>query len=681
VTPAQLKAHHTELVEEIRRHDHAYYVQAHPTVSDLHYDRVYRELLDLESAHPELVTPDSPSQRVGGEPLAAFRSVRHAVPMMSLDNTYSADEVRAFVVRVKKLVPDDSLEWTVEPKIDGVAISLRYEDGNFVQGATRGDGTVGDEITANLRTIRGLPLRLRGALEDSVIELRGEVYFPTKAFEAFNREREAAGEERFANPRNATAGSLKQLDSKLVAQRPLAIVLYGIGEVRLPEACGSIPDSQVGLVDWLRELGCPTPEKLWRCGSADEILTAIHTLDQLRHSFAYETDGAVVKLNTIPLRERVGVTSKAPRWAMAYKYAPEQAATRLRAITIQVGRTGKLTPVAELEPVFLSGSTVSRATLHNEDELRRKDIRLGDTVVIEKAGEVIPAVVRVMVEKRRGDESEFVFPRDCPECGTPVQRDQTAGGDGVDWRCMNPDCPAQIRGRLEHWCHRGAMDIEGGGEALVVQLVRAGLVRDVSDLYRLRSGDVAGLERMGTKSAQNFLDGVDGSRTRDLWRLLFGLGILHVGVGVAKALCRAFPNLDEIAKAGAEQLKAVQDIGDVIACSVEGWFADTLNRQLVERLRLAGLNFESSLYRPREAAGALAGKLFVLTGTLPTLSREAATARIEALGGKVSSSVSKKTDFVLAGVEAGSKLDKAQKLGIRILDEAEFLRLCEAAAT
>lgn len=678
---APIKSRHSALVEEIRRHDHAYYVQARPTVSDRHYDQLYRELIDLEAAHPELVTPDSPSQRVGGVPLTAFKNVRHAIPMMSLDNTYSEEEVRAFVVRVQKLVPDESLEWTVEPKVDGVAVSLRYENGVFVQGATRGDGTVGDEITANLRTIRGLPLRLRGDLEDSVIELRGEVYFPTKAFEALNEEREAAGEERFANPRNATAGSLKQLDSKLVAQRPLAVVLYGVGEVRFPKAAVSMPDSQVALLDWLNQLGCPTPEKLWRCLSADQIIAAIEELDRLRRSFNYETDGAVVKLNAIRLRDRIGVTSKAPRWAMAYKYAPEQAATRLRDITIQVGRTGKLTPVAELEPVFLSGSTVSRATLHNEDELRRKDIRIGDTVVIEKAGEVIPAVVRVVLEKRRGDERQFVFPRQCPECGTPVQRDQTAEGDGVDWRCMNPDCPAQIRGRLEHWCHRGAMDIEGGGEALVMQLVRAGLVRDVSELYRLRLGDVAALERMGIKSAQNLIDGVEASRKRDLWRLIFGLGILHVGVGVAKVLCRAFPNLDEIAKAGAAQLKSVPDIGDVIAQSVEDWFADSKNRELIERLRQAGLNFDSSLYRPREVGGALGGKTFVLTGTLPTLSREEATSKIEALGGRVSSSVSKKTDFVLAGDEAGSKLEKAQKLGLRIIDEAEFLRLCEAAAT
>jgi DNA ligase (NAD+) len=365
---------------------------------------------------------------------------------------------------------------------------------------------------------------------------------------------------------------------------------------------------------------------------------------------------------------------------MAYKYAPEQAVTQLRQITIQVGRTGKLTPVAELEPVFLAGSTVSRATLHNEDELKRKDIRIGDRVVIEKAGEVIPAVVRVVPEARTGAELEFSFPKVCPECGSPVQRDQTAGGQGVDWRCGNLECPAQIRGRIEHWCGRGAMDIEGGGEVLVVQLVKAGLVRDVADLYRLRLEEVAALERMGTKSAQNFLDGVETSRSRDLWRLLFGLGILHVGVGGAKALARAFPNLEELSKAGASQLMAVPDIGEVIARSVEGWFADSRNLELVHRLKESGLNFVSALHRPESALGLFSGKTFVLTGTLPTLSREEASSKIEALGGKVSSSVSKKTDFVLAGEEAGSKLEKAQKLGVRILDEAEFFRLAAGEA-
>jgi DNA ligase (NAD+) len=406
------------------------------------------------------------------------------------------------------------------------------------------------------------------------------------------------------------------------------------------------------------------------------LIIAIAELDQLRRDLDYETDGAVIKLNPFALRERVGATSKAPRWAIAYKYAAEQAATKLKAITIQVGRTGALTPVAELEPVFLAGSTISRATLHNEEELRRKDIRVGDTVLLEKAGEVIPAVIAVQTDARDGSEQPFTFPKECPECGTPAVRETTAGGEGVVWRCPNPDCPAQVRGRLEHWCARGAMDIEGGGEVLIRQLVEHGLVQNVADLYRLKLDEVAALERMGEKSAQNLLDGIAASKQRDLWRLLFGLGILHVGAGVAKALARDFATLDEVFEAGLDRLLEVEDVGEVIAVSLQQWHGDPQNRDLIERLRKAGLNFESTLYRGKSAGGVFCGKTFVLTGTLPALTRKEATAKIESLGGKVSGSVSKKTDYVLAGTEAGSKLEKAQKLGVKILDEAEFRKLC-----
>jgi DNA ligase (NAD+) len=675
MTPAEAQQRHAALAAQIHRHDHAYYVLAHPEISDREYDALYRQLLDLEKEFPNLVTPDSPSQRVGGKPLSEFASVQHAVPMMSLDNTYSQEELREFVQRVQKLLPGETLEWTVEPKIDGVAVSLRYENGVLAAGATRGDGTTGDDITENLKTIRSVPLRLHGADgPPQVLEVRGEVFMSKAGFAKLNEEREAAGEERFANARNSTAGSLKQLDPRLVARRPLEIVLYGTGQVE--DGAGRTPRTQTELLAWLGKLGFKTPERMWRCRSVDELLAAITELDQLRRGFAYETDGAVVKLNSFALRERVGVTSKAPRWAIAYKYAAEQAATKLRAITIQVGRTGALTPVAELEPVFLAGSTISRATLHNEEELRRKDIRVGDTVVIEKAGEVIPAVVSVVLEKRAGSEQVFAFPRACPECGSTVSRETVAAGEGVVWRCPNPDCPAQVRGRLEHWCARGAMDIEGGGEALIRQLVERGLVLDVADLYRLKLDELVSLERMGEKSAQNFLDAITASKQRDLWRLLFGLGILHVGAGVAKALARAFPNLDDIFAAGPDRLLAVEDIGEVIAESLAHWHGDSRNRDLIERLRKAGLNFESSIYQDRAAAGVFSGKTFVLTGTLPTMTREQAAAKIESLGGKVSGSVSKKTDFVLAGSEAGSKLDKAQKLGVRIIDEAEFLKLC-----
>lgn len=670
MTVAEARQRHAQLATEIRRHDHAYYVLATPLISDFEYDRLYRELVDLEVKFPELTTPDSPSQRVGGAALSEFAPVKHALPMMSLDNTYSPEEVREFVARVERLLPGETLEWIVEPKVDGVAISLRYEHGVFTTGATRGDGTTGDDITANLKTIRSIPLRLPAGAP-TVLEARGEVFMTKAGFKKLNAERVAAGEEAFANPRNSAAGSLKQLDAKLVAKRPLDIVLYGLGEV----SGGNAPQTQLEMFALLKELGFRTPDRMWRCATAEELLGAIAELDKIRHDFAYETDGAVIKLNSFAQRTRCGATAKAPRWAMAYKYAAEQAETKLKAITIQVGRTGALTPVAELEPVFVAGSTVSRATLHNEEELRRKDIRVGDTVVIEKAGEVIPAVVRVVLEKRTGHETQFQFPRTCPECGSEVSRASISGEEQVVWRCLNPDCPAKIRGRLEHWCARGAMDIEGGGEVLVAQLVKSGLVRDVADLYRLKLDELAALERMGEKSAKNFLDGVAASKERDLWRLLFGLGILHVGAGVAKALARAFPSLDEIAAAGAAQLNEVEDIGEVIAVSVERWFSDPDNRELISRLRKAGLNFQSSLYNPAAKAGPFAGKTFVLTGTLPTLTREAASAKIEALGGKVSSSVSKKTDYVLAGTEAGSKLEKAQKLGVKIIDEAEFLKM------
>ena len=731
MTSAHATARHAELAEQIRRHDHAYYVLARPTISDPEYDRLYRELIELEKAHPELFTPDSPTQRVGGQPASEFKSLAHGVPMLSLDNTYSHAEVLEFVARVQKLLPGEKLEWVLEPKIDGLAVNLRYERGVFVAGATRGDGARGDDITANLRTIRSVPLKFTATHRGepaipALIEVRGEVYFPTTAFQKLNAERVAAGEEPFVNPRNAAAGSLKQLDPALVAKRPLDIVLYGVGHVvshpgdwpqlnpprHAPSHGAPVSDPaseallaptrrigdrrsegddagaaagatlglgcQVELLAWLAARGCKTPERTWICHSPEELLAALNELDSVRRGFRYETDGAVIKLNSFAQRERCGFTSKAPRWAMAYKYAAEQAETKLRAITVQVGRTGALTPVAELEPVFVGGSTVSRATLHNEDELRRKDIRVGDTVVIEKAGEVIPAVVRVVAEKRTGRETLFEFPRVCPECGSPVAR---AGGvdpedTGVVWRCANPDCPAQVRGRIEHWCARGAMDIEGGGEVLVAQLVKAGLVRDVADLYVLKFEELAALERMGEKSARNFLESVAASKTRDLWRLVFGLGIFHVGATVAKTLCRAFPNLEELAAAGTDQLLASNAIGEVIAASVQDWFGDSRNRELLARLRRAGLNFESSLYQPAAAAGAFAGKTFVLTGTLPTLTREAATAMIEARGGKASGSVSKKTDFVLAGAEAGSKLAKAQSLGVKIIDEAEFRRLC-----
>ena len=689
---SQAKKRHAELAEEIRRHDYAYYVLAQPTISDRDYDRLYHELLDLEKEHPELATSDSPTQRVGGVPLKQFQPVKHIVPMLSLDNTYSQQELRDFVNRVQRILPNETLDWMVEPKVDGVAISLRYEKGSFAVGATRGDGSTGDDITVNLRTIRSIPQRLhrrtgvspvsdsKGKKEDgdrqdaypTLLEVRGEVFLTKAGFEKLNAERKAAGEETFANPRNAAAGSLKQLDPRLVAKRPLDIVVYGLGSVEGTEQ----PQTHDEMLKWLKTFGFKTPEWTRHCKSPDELVAAIDDLDKLRKKFPYETDGAVIKLNSYAQRERAGFTSKAPRWAIAYKYAAEQAETKVLGIMITVGRTGAITPTAELEPVFLSGSTISRATLHNEDYIRKKDVRIGDTVTIEKAGEVIPKVVDVVLTKRSGKELAFQYPKTCPECGSKLIKEVVGKSEeGSAWFCPNPDCPAQVRGRIEHWCSRGAMDIEGGGEVLVYQLVNSGLVRDVADLYKLKLNEVANLERMGEKSAQNFLDGVVASKSRDAWRVLYGLGILHVGTGAAKSLCKQFPALDDIFNASAEQLMEAEDIGEVIARSLRQWCGDSRNRNLAERLRKAEVNFKSELYQPRAKAGPFAGKTFVLTGTLPNLKREEAAAKIEAAGGKVSGSVSKKTDFVVAGEEAGSKLDKAHALGIKVIDEAELLKM------
>ena len=673
MTYDQAKARHAQLAEELRLHDHAYHVLAQPSISDRDYDRLYHELLDLEKEFPALVTPDSPSQRVGGTPLKEFKPVQHAVPMLSLDNTYSQQELRDFVARVQRILPNETLDWMVEPKVDGVAISLRYDNGSFTVGATRGDGSTGDDITPNLRTIRSIPQRLHGKSKfPTLLEVRGEVFLTKTGFEKLNAERKAAGEETFANPRNAAAGSLKQLDARLVAKRPLDIVVYALGSVE----GASQPQTHDEMLAWLKTIGFKTPEWTRHCKSADELVAAIDELDKLRKKFPYETDGAVIKLNSYAQRERAGFTSKAPRWAIAYKYAAEQAETKVRGILITVGRTGAITPTAELEPVFLAGSTISRATLHNEDYIRKKDVRIGDTVTIEKAGEVIPKVVDVVLTKRTGKEKPFQYPKVCPECGSKLMKEVTGGSqEGAAWYCPNSDCPAQVRGHLEHWCARGAMDIEGGGEVLVLQLVSSGLVRDVAELYSLKLAEVANLERMGTKSAQNFLDGVVASKSRDAWRVLYGLGILHVGTGASKSLCKHFPTLDDIFAASAEQLMEAEDIGEVIAKSLTQWYSDSHNKNLVERLRKAGLNFKSELYKPRAAAGPWAGKTFVLTGTLPNLKREEAAAKIEAAGGKVSGSVSKKTDFVVAGAEAGSKLDKATALGVKVIDEAELLKM------
>jgi DNA ligase (NAD+) len=653
---------HRGLVKEIRRLDRAYYEEAAPLASDQDYDALYRELLELEAAHPELRTADSPSQRVGGAPLPHFTAVAHAVPMQSLDNTYSAAELEAFVDRIQRALEGEKLSFVIEPKIDGVAVSVRYEHGRLAQGLTRGDGQRGDDITANLRTIRDLPLEIRN--DAAVLEVRGEVYYPRAAFDQLNRQRTAAGEATFANPRNAAAGTLKQLDSRLVAKRPLSIVLYGPGELK-GVACATQEE-------WLKliaKAGLPVPEKTRSCATKAELLAAVEELDTERRRFAYATDGAVVKLNAWRLRNALGTTSKAPRWAIAYKYSAEKAVTTLEGVTFQVGRTGVITPVAELKPVLLAGTTVARATLHNFEEIKRKDIRIGDRVNVEKAGEVIPAVLGAVTEARTGKERAIAPPHTCPACETEL------GWDGIFLRCPNPSCPAQTQRRLQHFAQRGAMDIDGLGESLVEQLVAADLVKDPADLYRLTLEQLSGLERMAEKSAQNVLAGIEASKRGDLWRLIFGLGILHVGAGSARTLANHFGSLEKLAEATEEELQAIHDIGEVVARSIVTWFASGENRELLRRLREAGVRREAQ--RVKASGGTrLAGKTFVLTGTL-SVPREEVAERIRAAGGKVSGSVSKKTDYVVAGENAGSKLADAERLGVTVLTEAEFGKLAE----
>ena len=673
MTRAQAEKRIRELREQIREHDHRYYVLAQPVITDPEYDKLYAELKKLEQEFPDLVTSDSPTQRVGGQPAKEFRPVRHAVPMMSLDNTYNPDELREFCDRVARLLPGEKVEYCVEPKIDGLAVTIRYERGELAVGATRGDGSTGDDITANLRTIRAIPLRLHTAKPPAVFEARGEVYMAVEGFKKLNAAREKAGEQLFANPRNAAAGSLKQLDPKIVAQRPLGAVLYGIGAVE-----GHGFKTHRDVIEQLKTFGFPTPPLWWLAHSHEEIMGYIAKLQEHEAKLPFEIDGAVIKVNSLDQQRRLGLTAKAPRWAIAYKYSHEQAETLLEDIIVQVGRTGNLTPVAVLKPVSLAGSTISRATLHNEDEIKRKDIRVGDTVIIEKAGEVIPAVVSVVQEKRPKNAKPFDFAAHihgkCPVCGGPVHRDP----EQVAWRCENISCPAQLKRALEHFAHRGTMDIEGLGEVLVNQLVDQKLVGDIADIYSLKAEQIAGLDRMGEKSARNVHDAIQAGKSRELWRVIMGLGILHVGSQAAKTLARHFGSLDTLAAATPEQLMEAEDIGEVMAESIHEFFRNKRNREVVEKLRRAGVNLEAAATERKTAAGAWSGKTFVLTGTLGRFTREEATRLIEERGGKVSGSVSKKTDFVVAGTDAGSKLDKARELGIKTVDEEEFEKLLKS---
>ena len=656
----------TGLRREIEQHNRRYFEEAAPTISDREYDQIYRELLDLEARFPSLVSTDSPTRRVGGKPLKAFTQITHRVPMLSLDNTYSEEEIGDFFRRMERLLPNENIQVVIEPKVDGVAVSLLYENGELRYAATRGDGTTGDDITENVRTIRTLPTKLPGR-SPRLFEVRGEVFMFKEGFAKLNAERTEAGLPPFANPRNAAAGSLKQLDSSITAQRPLGVVFYGTGVVE-----GATLTRHSELFPLLKNLRLPGSEHWWRADSVEKILEAIRKLDGMRHQFPYQTDGAVVKVDAFSQREALGFTAKSPRWAIAYKYEAEQVETKLHDILIQVGRTGVLTPVAALEPVTVSGSRVSRATLHNEEEIERKDIRMGDTVVIEKAGEVIPAVVSVRADLRTGKEQKFRMPANCPVCGSKIAKDEGQ----VAVRCVNAQCPAQLKRRIEHFASRGAMDIEGLGEAMVQQLVNHQLVRDVSDIYQLHAAQLTPLERMGEKSVSKLLEAIAGSKSQPLWRLLFGLGILHVGVSAARALADHFCSLDELMEASVEELRRIPDVGEVVGQSIARFFEEKNNRAIIENLRRAGLRLTSEKKKRNDATAdsQIKGTSWVITGTL-SQPREEIAELIIAKGGKVTGSVSKKTSYLLAGEEVGNKLKKAQTLGIRIINEVQFRKM------
>lgn len=658
------------LRREIRRHDELYYIHARPEISDQQFDALMRELQGLEAAHPDLVTPESPTQRVGGRASDAFATVAHAAPMLSLDNAYDEAELRAFDERVRKgLTSEAAVGYVAELKIDGLSIALTYDDGRLVRGATRGDGTAGEDVTANVRTIRAIALQLAGGPAGR-IEVRGEVYLPRAAFERTNREREAAGEALFANPRNTAAGAMRNLDPGHVATRGLRAWTYQL--VADPAA---VPATHAALLEALAGWGLPV-EPHWRhCAGIEAVWAFCQEWAEARKALPFDTDGVVVKVDDLAERERLGTTSKFPRWAIAFKFPAERVTTVLREIRVNVGRTGAATPYAVLEPVFVAGSTISMATLHNADDLARKDIREGDTVEIEKAGDVIPRVVGPVVVEGRVRQAPWVMPTTCPVCQSPLHRDE----DEVVWRCENVSCPARLRRSLEHFAGRGAMDIEGLGESLVDQLVASELVRDAADLYALTAAQLEALERMGKKSAANLLAGIEASKHVDVWRLIYGLGIRHVGERVAQVLARHFGSIDTVAAQSVEALQTVPEVGPVLAAAVVEWFSDDANRALVAKLAAAGVRTTGPISATLEPVGPLAGKTFVLTGTLATMSREDATAKIEALGGRVSGSVSRKTSYVVVGAEPGSKVDKARQLGVPMLEEAAFLALIMAA--
>jgi DNA ligase (NAD+) len=651
------------LREEIRRHEELYYVHDSPEIADVEYDALLVRLQQMEAEYPELVTPDSPTQRVGGRPAEGFEEYAHRHPMLSLDNSYNIDDLRAFDERCRRLADGRELEYVAELKIDGLSIALHYESGVLVRGVTRGDGRRGEDVTQNVRTIRSIPLRLKtvDAKVATAVEVRGEAYLPRSVFEKINAEREEEGAPRFANPRNAAAGTIRQLDPRIVAARRLDMFPY---DVIMGERKHFATHWES--FDWLERAGFRVNPHRKLCRSIDEVIDFCDEMERKRDEWDYEIDGVVVKVNSTALQDEFGATSKAPRWAIAYKYPARQATTQVLSIVVQVGRTGALTPVANLQPVQLAGTTVARATLHNEDEIKRLDVREGDTVLIEKSGEIIPKVIKVIETRRTGAEKRFRMPKKCPVCGGLVSRPE---GEAVA-RCVAADCAAQLKARLLHFASRRAMRIEGLGEALVEQLVEKKMVRDVGDLYSLRLEDVSALERKAEKSASNLMAQIEASKSRDLPALVYGLGLRHVGERTAGILARKFGSLERLSEASVEELDAVHEIGLVVAESVRDWFDDPGNLALCERLRAAGVRttLEQSASQMRDLA--FAGKQFVLTGKLENWTRDEAQALIEARGGRVTSSVSKKTDYVVAGEDAGSKLDKAVALGLQVIDEA-----------
>ncbi len=656
---------------QLREHDYRYYVLAQPTISDQEYDRLMGELLDLEKAYPATIRPDSPSQRVGGQPAKEFQTVTHAVPMLSLSNTYNEDDVRDFDRRVRSVLGQEQFRYVCELKFDGVAVSLLFKGGVFFRGATRGDGSQGDDITQNLRTIRSIPLRVMGKKKGfEEFEVRGEVYMKREDFRRMNADRGVAGEKLFINPRNSAAGTLKLQDPKTVAGRPLNFVAYYL---RLSE--GELSGHHDNLRT-LRELGFPVSEHSKVCKNVEMVVEYWKDWDKRRDSLPYDIDGVVVKVDSLGQQARLGMIAKSPRWAIAFKFAARQEFTILREIKLQVGRIGTITPVAELEPVFVGGSTVSRATLHNEDYIRELDIRPGDTVVVEKGGDVIPKVSSVVKEKRPPGTRRFAMPDKCPECGSRISRPE----EEANYYCENSECPAQVRARIEHFAHRGAMDIEGLGEAVVDQLVNLEFVHSYADLYELqkRKRELVDLERWGEKSVENLLAAIETSKHRPFSRVLFALGIRHVGASVAQLLVSRFRTMDALMAASHDDLQTIQGVGPQIADSVRRFLEDRHNSRIVAKLRKAGLQFEEKLQRVIRQSP-FSGKTVVLTGTLSSLSREKAKQRIEELGGRVVSSVSSKTDFVIVGSDAGSKLDNAKKLGVRTIDEDEFSKLIRSS--